>query len=291
VEWSQTKARCDRWMEEVALLTEEMQRNLAYCVYEHKQWMDLLNGGGHMAASTPLKAPAGPSNAVLEEGCRSYCVERAQDKVLRAQKLTAKWRPIYTEWKKNPVVRPLLVDPAFDSVAASLTSAGTASTRTTKATDTQTLLMEVTEGLAMATLKCEDEPGYVAVCFAVHSCLTAVQLDVIQSMMYNNVLLNPIPPTRRPALMLSTHADAVLSRSVLSRSHSSRAIALGVCTGVLVCQRCPAAHVLSVSVCQAPANVLIVSITLLICFCEHIAPSRARRAFKHVRLRPVCSLK
>jgi hypothetical protein len=223
VEWSRTKARRDRWMEEVALLTEEMRRNLAYCVYEHKQWMDLSNGGGRMAASTPLKAPAGPSDAVLEEGCRSYCVERAQDEVLRAQKLTAKWRPIYTEWKKNPVVGPLLVDPAFDSVAASLTSAGTASTRTTKATDTQTLLMEVTEGLAMATLECEDEPGYVAVCFAVHSCLTAVQLDVIQSMMYNNVLLNPIPPTRRPALMLSTHADAVLLRSVLSRSASASA--------------------------------------------------------------------
>jgi hypothetical protein len=71
-----------------------------------------------------LKAPAGPSNAVLEEGCWLYCVEQAQDKVLQAQKLTAKWQSIYTEWKKNPIVGLLLADPAFDSVAASLTSAG-----------------------------------------------------------------------------------------------------------------------------------------------------------------------
>jgi hypothetical protein len=72
----------------------------------------------------------------------------------------------------------------------------------------------------MAMLECKDEPGYAAVCFAVHSCLTAVQLDMIQSMMYNNILLNPIPPTCCPVLMLSTHANAVLLRSVLLRSAS-----------------------------------------------------------------------
>jgi hypothetical protein len=172
-------------MEEVALLTEEMRRNLAYCVYEHKRWMGLSNRDGCSAASADCKAPTKPSDAVYEEGCRSYCVERAQDEVLRAQKLTAKWRPIYTEWKKHPVVGPLLVDPAFDSVAASLTSQGIASTRMTKATDTQTLLMEVTEGLAMATLECEDEPGYVALRLPLRPRLTAVQMDVRRRKMYS----------------------------------------------------------------------------------------------------------
>jgi hypothetical protein len=36
VEWSRARARHDRWMEEVALVSEEMRRNLPCCVYEHK---------------------------------------------------------------------------------------------------------------------------------------------------------------------------------------------------------------------------------------------------------------
>jgi hypothetical protein len=50
----------------------------------------------------------------LQEGCRSYALERAHDKEQLSAGLIAKWRPVYTCWLKSNILGHLLVDPEFD---------------------------------------------------------------------------------------------------------------------------------------------------------------------------------
>jgi hypothetical protein len=137
--------------------------------------LDLSKNVQHRTETDAADTTSRPINTALQEGFRSYCLERARDEELRTQQLTAKWQPLYTEWKKNALVGPLLVDPGFDTVA----SLSTRRTASRKATDTQTLLMEVTEGLAMATIECEVKPGYVSSTLIFCCCLIAVQLAVV----------------------------------------------------------------------------------------------------------------
>jgi hypothetical protein len=186
VEWGRTRARCDRWKEEVMLTSEEMRRNLAYAIYERKRWLELAmsskdcrNGTRCNDLVPPIAIPPLPDCA-LDEGRRAYCLERALDEEVRVRQLVAKWRPIHDDLKKkNPFISLLLIDPAFDAALAAIhttTDQSTASATRTSTTEsraaakqqddnTQALVMELAEGLAMATLDCEGEPRCVALPF------------------------------------------------------------------------------------------------------------------------------
>jgi hypothetical protein len=137
-------------MEEVMLVTEEMRRNIAYCDYEHNRWRSMA------AAELERQEPAElPLDAAEAEGRRAYAFERAADEHLRAEQLTALWRPIYEDLLKTEFYRLLMVDPAFDAFKP------VKRTETTAADDSQVLVMALADGLAMTTLENEDEPTCV----------------------------------------------------------------------------------------------------------------------------------
>jgi hypothetical protein len=149
VEWLQAKARCDWWMEEVMLVTEEMRQNIAFCKHKYERWLSI--------ADTKLGRQDLSLDAVEAEGRRAYALERATDKQLRSIQLAAMWRPIYKELLKTDFCRQLMVDPAFDT----FDPVKTAEMESAAAEDDQVLVMALTDGLAMTTLEDEDKPRCV----------------------------------------------------------------------------------------------------------------------------------
>jgi hypothetical protein len=158
-------------MEEVALVSEEMRRNVAHCIYEHSRWLLLANTkvdrgcSEHTSTSVEgnlLMAPM--PDVAQEEGRRAYCLECACDEVVRAQQHAAKWLPLYQELQQDELMRHLVVDPRFELVAtmgSKENSKGKARNLKNAANvdAPQQLVVELAEGLAMATLEDDYEPG------------------------------------------------------------------------------------------------------------------------------------
>jgi hypothetical protein len=109
-------------MEEVILNTEEMRRNIVYSSYERQQWLDLADspadprwsGGKDTVEGDAAQAELLALDPTLQEGRRSYALERAHDEEQLSAGLIAKWRPVYTRWLKSDILGHLLVDPEFD---------------------------------------------------------------------------------------------------------------------------------------------------------------------------------
>jgi hypothetical protein len=146
------------------LVSEEMQRNLAYCAHEHSQWLklavDVALPTQHDAAPSPSAAAS--LDAAQVEGRRAYALERARDEVLRAKQLVAKWQPLYNELRNDMLVRLLLIDPGFNTLTTMEADDEKAQTAAHAPNDaTQVLVMELANGLAMATLECDYNIGYV----------------------------------------------------------------------------------------------------------------------------------
>jgi hypothetical protein len=131
----------------VTLVSEEMRRNLAHCAYEHSHWLQL--------AATQVDHRL-TTDAAQVEGRTAYALERARDEVLRAEQLVAKWQPLYDELQNDVLARLLLVNPGFNTLATMQAHDDEARTAAHARTDkTQALVMELAEGLAMATLDCD----------------------------------------------------------------------------------------------------------------------------------------
>jgi len=81
VEWAKTRARADRWREDVQLLEDEMRRSLVFCWWR-SQWWKLRMGEqsdktGHVA-----------------EGLSAYALEQSAAEQQRAIKWTTQWSAV-----------------------------------------------------------------------------------------------------------------------------------------------------------------------------------------------------
>jgi hypothetical protein len=96
IEWSKSKARAARWQEEVALLSEEMRRSLAFAQAEAVAWRSLA------AAQTRLPAVSGtPASACLLEGRQSYCLQKVAIYNGLRSKWVDKWSPVILKAKQS----------------------------------------------------------------------------------------------------------------------------------------------------------------------------------------------
>jgi hypothetical protein len=151
------------------LITEEMRRNITYCGYEGLRWRGLsVNQGGHVSSARRGGTSSNPSqpstDAALQEGRSSYALERARDEELLSAILTAKWHPLYTEWKRHPLVGPLLIDPEFDNLLVTgirLNGAPKDAASDVTEVAPQVIALDMSDGLALSTDDCESEPTCV----------------------------------------------------------------------------------------------------------------------------------
>jgi hypothetical protein len=81
VEWLKTRARAERWREELQLLDEEMRRALQYCWWKAQWW----------------KQRADTATAQLEyitEGIRAYALEQGNAEQRRAIRWSSRWSAV-----------------------------------------------------------------------------------------------------------------------------------------------------------------------------------------------------
>ena len=89
VEWAKTRARRDRWKEEIELVVEEMRRVLVFLVWKAGKWDDLGN------ASTF-------GSEELNEGLRAYAAKQADYQQELAICFARRWYPILQSMPKQP---------------------------------------------------------------------------------------------------------------------------------------------------------------------------------------------
>lgn len=98
VEWAKSKARAERWREELALLTEEMRRSLAYVRAEAGSWRKLAEQQHEL-----VQRSRGPTADALEDGRRAYAVQKALMYEGLARRFAAKWAPVVLMAKNSPL--------------------------------------------------------------------------------------------------------------------------------------------------------------------------------------------
>ena len=105
VEWAKTKARAQRWSEEVALLQEEMRRVLEYCDWKATWWR---NEGGQrtrvddLVIVSGLKAYAEKQASVFDRLGQSFASRWSS--VLKKHRIKASWQAKY---EKLPAITSL----------------------------------------------------------------------------------------------------------------------------------------------------------------------------------------
>lgn len=108
VEWAKTKARAERWSEEVRLLQEEMRRVLEYCSWKGIWWRsrqrdredvdrDVLSG---------LEAYAHKQATIWERLGQSFGL--VWSSVLQKHQLVAEWQGRYSKMPRNPSLWELI---------------------------------------------------------------------------------------------------------------------------------------------------------------------------------------
>jgi hypothetical protein len=152
VELARSRARRDRWLEEVILTSEEMRRNMAFGRWQRQQWRNL-------ASSAPTQPTEDP---VLREGLSSYAFERADYEADLLKALELKWTPIVRKWSSSPYLHGKLIEP-FDAGTVLGTATAASSHSTTPTADAATLLLNIqaSTGLALSTNNLEYEPTWV----------------------------------------------------------------------------------------------------------------------------------
>jgi hypothetical protein len=102
VEWAKTKARADRWSEEVLLVTEEMRRTIYFLEWKATWWSEL-------SFSRPDAQPA------VQSGICAYAAKQAAVCRSMAMSFAKSWHPslkkqgIAIEWPSQYI--PLNSDP------------------------------------------------------------------------------------------------------------------------------------------------------------------------------------
>jgi hypothetical protein len=97
VEWSRAKARSERWAEEVILTTEEMRRNLAYCVYARNRWVELAQCQTH-------------EDPAVARGKVAYALKQVAYEVKLADSLAEKWKPVLLRASLSLLLRDWIID-------------------------------------------------------------------------------------------------------------------------------------------------------------------------------------
>ncbi|KAJ7660352.1 hypothetical protein DFH06DRAFT_988965 [Mycena polygramma] len=81
VEWLRSRARADRWREELILVEEEMRRTIEFCHWKQRWWL--------------ARAETRPDgSAQLQEGVRAYALEQANREERWAVTWSAKWSAV-----------------------------------------------------------------------------------------------------------------------------------------------------------------------------------------------------
>ena len=97
VEWLKTRARAERWREELQLLDEEMRRALQFCWWRVQWWAKQ----GDIAAQ---------QTGHISEGVRAYAIEQGNTKKRRAIRWASKWSAVRERAKEVLAAKPSNVD-------------------------------------------------------------------------------------------------------------------------------------------------------------------------------------
>lgn len=89
VEWAKSRARAERWREELILLSEEMRRSLAFVRYRASWWRQLGSSQTH-------------ANPGVLEGLRAYAFEQASHQDILAAQWLENWTPLVAKAKESP---------------------------------------------------------------------------------------------------------------------------------------------------------------------------------------------
>jgi hypothetical protein len=81
VEWMKSRARAERWSEEVLLVEEEMRRTLAFLDWKALWWIE----------QSKLRQNA---SSILQEGCTAYATKQADVLHIMAFSFAKEWQPI-----------------------------------------------------------------------------------------------------------------------------------------------------------------------------------------------------
>ncbi|TDL13533.1 hypothetical protein BD410DRAFT_735251, partial [Rickenella mellea] len=97
VEYAKSKARIDRWDEEVRLVAEEMRRTVAFLQYKSKWWFGLthLRQGLEKDIADGVQAYACKQGHLMDQLAKSFCIRWYP--YLSAQKLGVNWMKDYIE--------------------------------------------------------------------------------------------------------------------------------------------------------------------------------------------------
>lgn len=96
VEWLKTRARAERWREELLLLDEEMRRALQFCWWRVQWW-------------TQRGDEAAQQSGHLSEGVRAYAIEQSNTERRRAIHWASKWSAV-RERAREVLTQPSNVD-------------------------------------------------------------------------------------------------------------------------------------------------------------------------------------
>jgi hypothetical protein len=95
VEWAKTKARADRWREEVLLVTEEMRRTICFLEWKAVWWSELTSS----RPDAPLHVRRGIAAYAAKQMsvCRSLAMSFAKQwyPILKKQGIAVEWPPQY----------------------------------------------------------------------------------------------------------------------------------------------------------------------------------------------------
>ena len=102
VEWGKTKARLQRWSEELQLLQEEMRRVLEYCSWKARWWRSryVERPGVDAGVKSGLMAYAEKQTVVFER--LGWKFGQEWTKVLSKHQLNAEWNPVYGKLPSVP---------------------------------------------------------------------------------------------------------------------------------------------------------------------------------------------
>lgn len=115
VEWGKTRARAERWSEEVRLLQEEMRRVLEYCTWKAAWWRsrEVERADVDSAVVSGLAAYAEKQAVIWERLGQVFAAKWSA--VLKKHQLTADWQTRYSKMPKISSLWQLIEEEADES--------------------------------------------------------------------------------------------------------------------------------------------------------------------------------
>ncbi|TDL19233.1 hypothetical protein BD410DRAFT_702445, partial [Rickenella mellea] len=101
VEWVKSKARAERWDEEVTLVTEEMRRTLAFLEWRAKWWEGQVHRRA-LAVGDIQQPQARPVTSDIFSGLRAYALKQAAIQRALARCFAILWVPFLSNHSLLP---------------------------------------------------------------------------------------------------------------------------------------------------------------------------------------------